>query len=347
MLGLVAALFVTHSHNLPLLIGAWGASGGIAGLGIFWWPDTRQVHPGITWLRQTWGIGWRYLLIYGSSQGAALGMASEVGAIAGPRALGGAQGTVVLTRPFTNFQVAASTSCIGAVARSRGDRRSVWRLAMKFAGVTGAVAAANGVVMLVLPSAIGKALLGASWHAALPLRLPAAAGLVGSALWAAPAGALVGLKKMSTALRLQSATAVLLLASAGAGAAVNGAKGALWFMAAQAWLTTLVWWAVLAVKLRSAEAEQPLGLSALLAGGLGTESAAGPAPLEPDSVSAPAPAAPAVATGLGVGAPVTLSWRRPIGLAGLLAEGAGGEAAARAAAARWLPSNLVTTPSAD
>ncbi len=78
----------------------------------------REVRFGLSWLRYTWGFSWRYLISYTSTQGAALGMSSGVGAIAGARALGGLQGTVLLVRPFMTFQVAAIAASVGEVARS-------------------------------------------------------------------------------------------------------------------------------------------------------------------------------------------------------------------------------------
>jgi O-antigen/teichoic acid export membrane protein len=293
MVAAVAPLVALHSHSLPLVIAAWGGSGAVAGLAVLLWYDVRQIRGGLGWLRGKWGLAWRYLLIYGQNQGATLGMASEVGAISGASALGGIQGGVLLVRPFTTVHIATVTWGMGAVARSAGSAKRVWRQAVGTSGVTTAVAAANMAAMLLLPGALGRALLGASWHAAQPLLLPTGAGIVCMAVLAGPAAALAGLRELTTALTINTATTLVIVAAAGAGAVVDGAKGALWFVAASTSVIAIVWWIALARNLRAREASstmRPIGLAALLvdAAAVPAPRAVSPAAILADTVGFPA-----------------------------------------------------------
>lgn len=246
----VAALYATGTHSLTWLVAAWAGSGAAAGLFVCAWSSPREVHLGLGWLRHTWSVGWRFLVSYAAMQTSALGMSSEIGAIAGAKALGGVQGTLVLVRPFTTFQVAAMTHWMGEVARCAGRRRRVWGHALAGSGVTAAVAAANLAVMLVLPNRVGETLLGASWQPARPLLLPAAVQIVILGLLTGPQTALLGLRAMNKVIAVGITTTVLSLIAAGVGAALGGAKGALWLVAAGQGLLLFVWWATLAAHLR-------------------------------------------------------------------------------------------------
>lgn len=249
MVGAVAALFATGTHSLTWLVAAWAGSGAAAGLFLYAWYGLLEVRFNLGWLRETWGLSWRFLASYAGMQVSALGMSSEVGAIAGARALGGVQGTLLLVRPFTTFQVAATTHWMGEVARS-GRRRRVWRHAVTGSSIAAAVAAANMGVMLVLPNRIGEALLGASWHPAKPLLLPAAVQIVVLGLLTGPQAGLLGLRAMNKALAIGMTTTVISLIAAGAGAALGGARGALWMVAAGQAVVMVVWWVTFAVHLR-------------------------------------------------------------------------------------------------
>lgn len=250
MFALVGVLLTRHGRTLASFIAAWGGSGAVAGVLLFAWYDFRRVRFGLAWLKQTWGLAWRYLVWYTSMQGSALGMSAEVGAIAGARSLGGVQATVLLVRPFTTFQVAAATAGIGEIARAAGHKMRIWRHALGVGAVTGAAAAVNMVVMLVLPNDIGKALLGASWHPAQPLLLPAGLQIVFIGLATGPTAALLGIRAMNTVMGVNIAGMILVLAGAAIGAVLDGARGALWLVTASRVILMLASWAALTVRMR-------------------------------------------------------------------------------------------------
>jgi O-antigen/teichoic acid export membrane protein len=242
MLACVAVLFTRSGRTLASFIAAWAGSGAAAGVLLFVWYDIRRVRLGLSWVRYTWKLGWRYLVSYISLQGTTLGMSSEVGAIAGTRALGGVQGALLLVRPFTTFQVAASAATIGEVARAVGARGKVWRHVVVNTTLTTAVAALNVVVMLILPTKLGELVLGASWHPAKPLLLPTGVQILFIAVLTGPQAALLGVRAMRKAMTINVANSILLLIAALVGALLNGAKGALWAAAVAQGVVALAWW---------------------------------------------------------------------------------------------------------
>lgn len=252
MVGAVAALFATGTHSLTWLVVAWAGSGAVAGLCLRAWHGLLDVRFDLGWLRETWGLSWRLAVSYAGMQISALGMSGEIGAIAGARALGGVQGTLLLVRPFTTFQVAATTHWLGEVARSTGRRR-IWRHAVAGSSIAALIAAANMAVMLVLPNGIGTALLGDSWQPAKPLLLPVGVQIVVLGLLTGPQAGLLGLRAMNKAMAIGITTTVISLIAAGVGAALGGAKGALWLVAAGQAVVMLVWWATFAAHLRHTE----------------------------------------------------------------------------------------------
>lgn len=250
MFACVAVLVTRHGRTLASFVAAWGGSGAAAGAIVFMWHDVRGVRFGLAWLKETWGLAWRYLVSYTSMQGAALGMSSEVGAIAGARALGGVQGTLLLVRPFTTFQIAAVGASTSEVAHSTGDRGRIRRHVLLSSGLCGGIAALNALVIVVLPSRIGKLVLGDSWHVTHPLLAAAAVYVVCVGVQSGPQAALYGLRAMKEAMTINVATMVMLLAGALAGALLGGAKGAMWLVAAAEAILAVVWWITFAGRIR-------------------------------------------------------------------------------------------------
>lgn len=347
MFALVAVLATRHGRTLASVIAAWGGSGAVAGVMVFVWYDVRQVRLSLAWIRSTWALGWRYLLSYFSMQGAALGMTSEIGGIAGTRALAGVQGTLVLVRPYTVFQTAISTAVIGEVAHAAGEPRRIWRQTITTSTLTGAIAAVTLAVMVALPTRLGHTLLGASWHLTQPLLLPAGLQIVVAGLVTGPLAALLGMKAVRKALTLNVCTTVVMLIGAGAGAAANGAKGALWLVDAGVGLMMVVTWVTLAMHLRNPEtasaavqtggrtlaieaAAPAFGLAAVLESGIGALGAADGAPEGPLIRTLEA----------GNGAPEgPARWLPQAPATGTLTEASSGNGAPEGPA-KWLPEGL-------
>jgi O-antigen/teichoic acid export membrane protein len=242
LFGAIAALFATNTRTLPWFIAAWGGSGAAAGLLLFWQHSAREVRLRLSWLRHTWSFSWRYLISYVSTQGAALGASSGVGAISGARALGGVQGAALLVRPFMTFQVAAIAATVGEVTRSQEADRGLRRRVALTSALTTAAALVNMLVMLVLSDRLGEVVLGASWHAAQPLLLPTGVQIVCLGLMTGVRAGLLGMRAIRKAMMIDVASTVMVLVAAISGAVIDGATGALWAIALGQGLMTVVWW---------------------------------------------------------------------------------------------------------
>lgn len=254
MLAAVTALSVAGVHSLPLLVLGWAGSGAVAGLMVVRWKAFSHLTFSFAWLRRTWSLAWRFLMMYLSQQFAALGMSSEVGTIAGANALGAVQGAVLLVRPFTTFQLATTTAGIAQTARYAKDRARVWRQAIRTSAITTLAAVINTAVILVLPARVGRTFLGDTWHVAHPLLLAVGVQMIAIGLISGPSAALAGLKAMTAVAGFSVAAMVIMIAGAGIGASLDGAKGALWLVAAGQGMVMVVAWGILVVRLRDERA---------------------------------------------------------------------------------------------
>ncbi|HVU91843.1 MAG TPA: hypothetical protein VHC23_06395, partial [Jatrophihabitans sp.] len=204
----------------------------------------RAVRLGLAWLRFTWSFSWRYLISYSATQGAALVGSSAVGALSGTRALGAVQGTILLARPYGTFQIAAVAAGVGEISRGRGDTREVRRQGLRISGLTTTVAALNTAVMLVLPGSLGRLVLGDTWQQARPLLLATGVQLICLGVITGARAGLLGSRMIRKAMVIDVVSTVLLLGATVAGASADGARGALWGVAAAQGVLGVVWWAV-------------------------------------------------------------------------------------------------------
>lgn len=242
MLGAIAVLAVAGTHALPALIAAWAGSGAAAGLLLF--VQHRGIRPRLhlSWLRYTWGFSWRYLISYASGQGAALATLTGVGAIAGARARGGLQGTLLVIRPYTTFQLSAVASGVGEISRYGLQGASARRHVTRTTFLTVGVALLTGAVMLLLPDSLGKLLLGATWDATKPLLLPTCALLLAIGLLTGPRIGLLGMRAIQKAVVIDVVSTAVVLATTLGGAVLAGVTGAVWLRAGGQAVMTLVWW---------------------------------------------------------------------------------------------------------
>lgn len=241
----VGALIATDTDTLWIFIAAWGASGAVAGLIVFWQHRRARTRLSLAWLRETWSVSWRYLVSYTSAQGSALLTAILTTAIAGPKAMAGIQGALLLQRPFVVFQIASMASGVVDVSRSAKERVTVLRMGTRISLLTTLVAIANGVVLLMLPDAVGEAVLGATWQAAEPLLLPAAAQIAMMGIMSGARSGLLGLRAVKLALRIDIVKTVLIVVLTAVGAVIGGAEGAMWAVAIGHALGAIIWWAAL------------------------------------------------------------------------------------------------------
>jgi O-antigen/teichoic acid export membrane protein len=253
LLGAVGVLFATDTRTLAWFIAAWGVTGALSGLLVFVQHRSSGLHVSLTWLRFTWGFSWRYLISYVSTQGAALGVLSGVGAIAGKRALGGLQGAVLLVRPFMTFQAASIAAAIGEITRAPSGSGHVHGHAARTSVLATAIAAANALVILLLPDSLGEAVLGDAWDAAEPLLLPVGVQIVFLGVMTGARAGLLGVRGIRKAMVIDVISTVMVLGATISGAAIDGVEGALWAVAFVHGLTSIVWWMVFLARERGRE----------------------------------------------------------------------------------------------
>lgn len=252
MLGFIVVLLATDTRSLAPFVAAWAGAGAIAGLVLFARYGAFSVRLGLAWLRYTWSFSWRYLTSYTSMQGAQLGATAGLGAIAGARALGGANGALLLTRPFTTFISAVGAASVGEVRRSTTTTESRRHVA-RATYLSATVAVLNGVAMVILPSSLGKIVLGPSWYVAQPLLLPAAAGMLCLALATGVRAGLLGMRQVRQATAINVASSIVLLLAAVCGSLIDGARGGMWAIALGWALLLIPWWITFSLSVSRAQ----------------------------------------------------------------------------------------------
>lgn len=238
----VGLLLAFDARTLTWFIVAWAGSGALAGLLVLVQFPARGIRLDLSWLRSTWPFSWRYLVSYTTTQGTALAASSGVGGIAGPRALGGMQGAVLLVRPFMTLQVAAVAAGVSSISRLPADDARIRPQSVKISVLAFGVAALNTIVMLLLPDRLGVLVLGASWTAAKPLLLPTGVQILFLGVITGARAGLLGTRAVRKAMVLDVASTVLLLVLVIAGAFAGGVSGALWAVAIGQGVIALAWW---------------------------------------------------------------------------------------------------------
>ncbi|BBH17131.1 hypothetical protein Back2_14180 [Nocardioides baekrokdamisoli] len=239
-------VFLSSERTLPVFILAWAGSGALAGLLVPFYYRHPFVRPGHRWLAYTWWFAWRYLASYLTTQTAGLAALVGVNAIAGARQLGGLQGSIVLTRPYGLVQAAMNASAVSEVARSDAGAAEVRAHAFRTSRLATLVALANTIVMLALPTFLGRAVLSNTWDAAKPLLLATGVQIVFLGMTTGLRAALMGRKQTQYTVSLDIVTTVLMMIAVFVGAWQNGALGAVWGATIVQGVAVLMWWRLLA-----------------------------------------------------------------------------------------------------
>lgn len=239
-----AALFAGHRLDAASSVVCWGAGaliGALLGCVQFrrlpapiqiyhWWSDHRDLAS-------------RFLTDYAGVIGSTQATIYGLGWLAGLKAVGAFRASQVVFGPFTILTIGISAAALPEAARLRRVSHSrLWKLLIVVATVLAGSALFVGLVILVMPPAVGRAALGASWDVARPLLIPATLNLV-AASWVGVAA--LGLRAVEAADRIVRArfiAAPVTLALGLGGAAINGAIGTAWGLAIANVIAALVWW---------------------------------------------------------------------------------------------------------
>lgn len=241
---LVAVVIAAGHAEISWFMFAWGASAsGAAILGTY----QARIKPNPLLARKWWSAQWdlapryfgEFLALGGSNQLIIYG----TGAIAGLTAAGALRAAQILLGPFNvafeGLWISAVPMQVRALKKSPDRLRSA---SITFSLLLGVSAIACGILLLLLPASVGRALLGPSWPAARAILVPmtlAVAGL-GAAM-----GAMSGLRALAAArrsLRARIVTSTMTVTGGLAGAAAAAAMGAASGRALAMWLATGLWW---------------------------------------------------------------------------------------------------------
>ena len=239
------ALFVLSetTHSVGLLVLAWGAAGSCAALvGALQARLAPAPLAGPSWIRSQRDLAFPYLgefAALGAGEAALFGVAG----LAGLAAAGALRAGQILVGPLRVLFLGVRLAAVPEGVRLLRDPRSSPRAAAVrlSAGLAGA-ALAWGALLTLLPSTLGESLVGRSWSEARHVMVPLCLAMAGTG---AVTGALVGLRALAAARRSLLARVLVtpfVVAATIAGAAVAGAPGTAWAVAAVTWLSLALWW---------------------------------------------------------------------------------------------------------
>ncbi|KQS68801.1 hypothetical protein [Modestobacter sp. Leaf380] len=226
----VVVLSVVDVDTPVWFVVAWGlaaAAGALLGVrGARTWPRPARTR---SWLVTHWDLT-RYLVVESLIvQGAFQGSLLLVGALATLSDIAALRGAQVVLGPVSLLGMSATAFVVPELARRShfsGSRRL--RVALAAGALMTTIGLVWGTVLLLLPDAVGEALLGESW---VEVRVVLLASVVGQLCNLFSSGATFVVYSMGetrAALQVNSVVAVLLLTLGLGGLAVGGAEGVAW-----------------------------------------------------------------------------------------------------------------------
>lgn len=244
-IGALLAISRTPSPSVPIILAAWCAAGGLAAVvGALQAKAIPNLIAGWAWISTTRDLSSRFTAEFAIGNGTSQFLSWLIAAAAGVAAAGAVRAGQLLLGPPRVVVQAAYSAFVPEGVRLRRRRPDLLGRAVVGCGVLLATATAIwGLAFLALPTAIGHALLGASWRYARPLLLPLT---IAASAFAFQTPAIAGLRVLAAAgrsLRARALASPLTLALTVYGAARAGALGASWGLAFATLLATVVtWW---------------------------------------------------------------------------------------------------------
>jgi len=243
--GLIVLVLTTTSGSVALLTAAWAGGALVASvLGVHQTGTAPAVGQTVAYLRRHLTIGWRYASEALFRTGSTYLTTLIIGGIIGAAGVGAIRGGHTLFGPFT--VVALGLMSGGIAEGSRLLVRSPHRVLPVLYVMTGSLVAVSAVwsaILLTMPDAWGRALLGETWPVATEVILPFAVVTAGGG---ATTGAMLGLRIVAAAsktFRLRALTGCVIVAAGASGAWGWGAAGGVWGLAVGNWSTAIgAWW---------------------------------------------------------------------------------------------------------
>lgn len=247
--GAMIVLLATDRATVVTSLVAFGGTAAVAAV-VGWAQCHVRPHPELMrwWLVTQRSLGGRYLVENVSISGARQLRMSALGALAGLAAVGEVRAAEMLMGPFMVVLMGISQVAVPeAVQVVRHSAARLKRFCLALGGVQAAAAVAWGAAMLVLvPRGLGELLLGDLWPAAFAILVPV---LLNMTIGCFENGAMSGVRALGASrhsLSAQLTNAALYLVGGTVGAALDGARGSCWGVAAATAIATVVWWRKLA-----------------------------------------------------------------------------------------------------
>ena len=245
MLVIFGGLYLTDTASAFTLTFAWGLGAVIAAVaGRFQAGVAPRRQLIREWVRRNWDLSPKYvgemLAVSGTIQVYMLGIT----AAAGLAATAGIRGAQVLLGPVNVLNQGIRMISVPEAARAlRHSYRRLWLVGLAISLGVGAGALAWGAVFLLLPSVVGRELLGPGvWTQAHEVLVPV---ILLQALGASNAGAFAILRALTAATRglsVRLISSVILITCGITGAYLWGPEGAAWGLAGASCVTLLLWW---------------------------------------------------------------------------------------------------------
>lgn len=255
----IAALLVADAKTLTWFVVAWAGSGAAASGLLLWQHRAHRIRLGIGWLRETWPFSWRYATSFAARQGAVLVAVSFVGGVLGARALSAFSGALTLFGPQVQLQAAAMAAAVSEVSRLPAGSPGVDRQVKRATMLTAGAAAANLLVLLVIPDRLGRLVLGDVWEGTQALLWPAGIQMLCIGLMSGVRAGLVGMRAVRTTLRVDIAQTVVLVLGASIACQVLDVRGTYWSMSVGQGVLAVVWWTVYRAHMRKLADVDPEG----------------------------------------------------------------------------------------
>jgi O-antigen/teichoic acid export membrane protein len=242
---LLLILKATGHANVFWLVIAWGA-GAYAGaaVGVLQARTLPSLTRALSWLTMHRDLGPRFLAENVGGNAASTLQSYMVSSLLGLESVGYMQSANVLMGPFKilSFGFSMITIPEAATLMRRDPRKAIKYCAAVSIGQTGLAALWTVALLIGLPLGLGHLMLGGMWKNAYPLVLPTALAVIANS---AASGAGTGLHAMGAAkrsLRVALITSGISLALAFSGAVLGSMLLTLYFVAAAAFLGTLLSW---------------------------------------------------------------------------------------------------------
>lgn len=259
-IGAVALVLAAGRPGAATLVLAWGGAAAVAALvGVRQaraWPRPLD---SADWFRRHRSLTGYLVAEFGMLQGCQQGALLVVAAVGSLEAIGALRGVQVLLGPTTILGVAAFSFIVPELARRRPTATAqLWiRGALGVSAVVSVLGFTWGVIFVVAPDAVGRALLGDTWPSVSEILWPTIIGQLGATLPHGPSCVLIAMDRARASLMLNIVYAPLIFIGGVGGVLLGGAYGAAWGFAAAFWVMVPLWWLRLLREVRHVAATGP------------------------------------------------------------------------------------------